>query len=124
MSIWQRSRKVEAVSAIEPISASSAASICHTTSITSDPYNTWVARRQSAITAALARQRLEPFVQNDDGPQCLPAAGSDAGIAPAHSTQAGDGSSGDQQRMSGESERIGKGNWDERSAFGRHVGYL
>jgi len=99
MSCSRRESRVGRISAVAPTSPSSAVSICHTTSITSDPENAWIARRQSAITAALARGRAERFVPDERDTRNEP-------------------------RFSGESERIGEGNWDEASPFGRHVGYL
>ncbi|HEY0122849.1 MAG TPA: hypothetical protein VGC14_14025 [Rhizobium sp.] len=125
MSCSQRTRRVGQISAVARTSASSAVDICHTTSITSDPENTWIARRQSAITAALAKRRAERFDPDGHDSESLPSTRNDGSTshAPgaAHSPAA---MAYTHPRLSGESERIGEGNWDETSPFGKHVGYL
>ncbi|NLR99832.1 hypothetical protein HGP17_23670 [Rhizobium sp. P38BS-XIX] len=105
MSCWPKGKTVEKVGAIAATSATSGVEVCRTTSITSDPQNRWIAHRQSAITATLSQQGTEGFSSSTmtDVAQTAPSG---------------------ERRLSGESERIGKGNWDEISAFGRHVGYL
>ena len=125
MSCSQRPRRIGRISAVAPTPASSAVDSCHTTSITSDPQNTWIARRQSAITAALAKRRGERFDPDEHQSQNLPSAQNDRSMShaaeAAHSPAA---AACTYPRLSGESERIGGGNWDETSPFGQHVGYL
>lgn len=105
MSCWPKGKTVEKVGAIAATSATSGVEVCRTTSITSDPQNSWIAHRQSAITAALSRRGSEGFSSSTMANVTQTAAPSE-------------------RRLSGESERIGEGNWDEISAFGLHVGYL
>jgi hypothetical protein len=125
MSCSQGTGKVGRISAVTRTSASSATDICHTTSITSDPQNTWIARRQSAITAALAKRRAERFDPGEYRPRSLPLVRNDAGILQtaeaAHSSVA---ETCTYSRLSGESERIDDGNRDETSLFGKRAGYL
>lgn len=123
MNCQQRASRVGRIAAVAPTSASSAVNTCHTTSITSDPQNTWIARRQSAITVALAKRRAERFGPDEDGSEDLPSlARSGGSISPAPG--AAHSRAHTQGRLSGESERIGEGKWDETSPFGEHIGYL
>ena len=115
-------RRVEKVAAVSAILPSAATELCFTTSITSDPDNTWIAKRQSAITAALevqARNSSEEF----DAPQ--------SDLSPPHRDGGKRAASGDEAsqdggaaRLSGESERIGQGDWSQTTPFGKHIGYL
>jgi hypothetical protein len=107
------------VSAVRP---SAATELCFTTSITSDPDNTWIAKRQSDVTAALevqARNRSEEF-EGSQSDLSLPA--QDGGERSA----SGDDASKDRRAalLSGESERIGHGDWSQDTPFGKHIGYL
>lgn len=121
MSCGQRESKVGKVEAVSAIAPSSATSICETTSITSDPGNAWVARRQSAITAGLEKWNLT-FDQRklDSTDQRTNTHISDE-ESQIHRSE-GQGSS--EHRLSGESERIGKGTWDDEPSFGKRIGYL
>nr|WP_250814008.1 hypothetical protein [Neorhizobium tomejilense] len=115
-------RGVERVAAVSAVLPSAATELCFTTSITSDPDNTWVAKRQSAITAALearARNKSEEF----DAPQ--------SDLSPplregGERVASEDDASFDRRdaRLSGESERIGQGDWSQTTPFGKHIGYL
>ncbi len=114
-------RRVERVAAVSAILPSAATELCFTTSITSDPDNTWVAKRQSAITAALearARNKSEEF----DGPQSDLSPPLRGGERVASEDEAS--LDGRDARLSGESERIGQGDWSQTTPFGKHTGYL
>lgn len=125
MSSRQRERKVERISAIAASSPSCAVDIGRTTSITSDPENSLVARRQSAITAALERRRAERADRGiEDGIE-MPSAPNGACTSSSTETPGPTQETGSTRpRLSGESERIGEGNWDETSPFGERFGYL
>lgn len=125
MSSRQRERKVERISAIAASSPSCAVDIGRTTSITSDPENSLVARRQSAITAALERRRAKRVDRSTEDGTEMPLAqnvtstsSSTEARGPTQETHS------TRPRLSGESERIGEGNWDETSPFGERFGYL
>ena len=62
MAIRSTTSKVQKVSAIRPTSASSAVGICRTSSITSDSFNAWIARRQSTITAGFEKVKANRLV--------------------------------------------------------------
>lgn len=125
MSCRQRGGRVGRISAIAATSPSSAADVCHTTSITSDPENAWIARRQSAITAALEQRRRAWFCPDEHDHPGMPLTPNGASIScvpeAAHRTR---DKFRTERRLSGESARIGEGNWDETSPFGERVGYL
>ncbi|TIX02332.1 MAG: hypothetical protein E5V59_01610 [Mesorhizobium sp.] len=100
------------VGKIAPISATSPSApvdIGQTNSILTDPDGRWLAKRQSDINAAL-------------GKRCT------------HASSFGDASVGEHEehsstqkppgRFSGESKRIGQGNWGDKAHFGKHVGYV
>lgn len=116
-------KRVEKVMAISAVSSSTAVDIGHTTSITSDPENTWVAKRQSAINAALERRIANQGDQNGGGFD-----DSSIGRNGARTTNTPKEPASTKKHpsltFSGESERIGQGNWDEKTPFGKHVGYL
>jgi hypothetical protein len=90
-----------------------------------EPESAWVAHRQSAINAAnqqrkrdedAAHKRASSAKSDGDGVPD-PQVDSDGSIlAPTEEEDA--------QRLSGESERIGSGNLDEKVPFGQHVGYV
>jgi len=125
MSCSQGTGRVGRISAVARTPASSAADICHTTSITSDPQNTWIARRQSAITAALAKRRAERFDPDEYRPRSLPLARNDASIPrPAEAAHSSVAETCTYSRLSGKSERIDDGNRDETSLFGKRASYL
>jgi hypothetical protein len=125
MSCGSRGSRVERIAAVAATSPTSPIDLCFTTSITSDPKNKWIAHRQTAITAALAERpvglvHLDGFysdyvraARDGLGDRQLPE------VLPPPET-----ASGKESRLSGESERIGEGDWDETVRFGKHVGYL
>lgn len=126
MSCRQRGSRVERISAVGETPSTSAVSLCHTTSITADPENAWIARRQSVITAALLERRGQGDAAMDDDEGRFPLARNggqrdvDAETVRSQSDRFPTG-----QRLSGESDRLGTGNWDDPAAsFGKHIGYL
>lgn len=121
MSCGQRGSKVRRVGAVLAIAPSSATDVCETTSITSDPDNAWVARRQSAITAGLERWNLIVGQRESDstGQRTTPPASDEK-----RQVHRGEGQGCSEQRLSGESDRIGKGTWDDKLSFGKRFGYL
>jgi hypothetical protein len=100
------------VGKIAPISATSPSApidIGQTNSILTDPDGRWVAKRQSDINAALEKRHT----------YTSRFAGSSAGeCEETSSTQKPPG------HLSGESERIGHGNWGDKAPFGKHVVYV
>ena len=85
-------------------------------SITSEPDNAWIAQRQSAINEDLSRRSLLTVLPDDEEPE------GEGGDQPAadHERQG----QREERRFSGESERIGTGNWDDDVPDGEHIGYL
>ncbi|PJR16822.1 hypothetical protein CEJ86_01065 [Sinorhizobium meliloti] len=84
-----------------------------TNSILSDPDGRWVAKRQGAINEAFEKRGRSENSQ-----------GAGATIA-SHNTQH-DGAMPDDAsaKLSGESDRIGRLEWDEYTPFGEHVCFL
>jgi hypothetical protein len=94
-------------------------------SITSEPDGVYVAHVQSAITAGLEKQGStnRPKQQSDD----TDTPGGSHSEAEHHADpQRGNGEAivPTEDHLSGESERIGSGNWEDDVPFGQHVGYL
>jgi len=109
------------VSKISPIAATSPAApveICQTNSILTDPDGRWVAKRQSDITAGLEERRIEQFRAKFSVDRTHPS-NAPAGSAGNSTTAYQTGS-----KLSGESERIGQGNLQDGTPFGKHIGYL
>ena len=111
---------VEKVDKIAGTTGSMATHINHSVSITSEPDAVWVAHRQAAITAALERQGSK---RRDHPESADSEAGEDPGSVRSEDALP-DSADPATERLSGESERIGSGNWDEDVPFGNHVGYL
>jgi hypothetical protein len=109
-----RNRRVEKIAAISPVTASAAVDVNRTFSIDSDPDNRWVAKRQSDMTAALYKRRA---LENEGSNSA------DLDAARTRSVSAF-GEARTPLKLSGESQRIGQGNWDETVPFGKHFGYL
>lgn len=116
---------VEKIAPTSPTAASSATHINHSTSIGSEPDNAWVAERQAEITAGGKRKGAHPATAGDEGTV------DDADDRAAdrhldhHSTHPhAQEASPYEERLSGESERIGTDNFNEDVPFGEHVGYL
>src|SRR5262249_15786518 len=116
-------KRVQKVMAVAAVSSSTAVDIGHTTSITSDPENRWVANRQSVINAALERRIANQRDLNGGGVDASPD-GRKGGGTDKHPREPASTKKHAPLRFSGESERIGEGNWDEKTPFGKHVGYL
>jgi hypothetical protein len=106
-------RQVQKLMPISAIASSPPVEIGQTNAILSDPDGRWVAKRQGAINEAFEkRMRLEsdqagePRTASHDCSQ-------DVGLSDA---AAG--------KLSGESDRIGRNQWDENIPFGEHVGFF
>ncbi len=106
-------RKVQKVMPISATASSRQVEIGQTNSILSDPDRRWVARRQGAINEAFKKcMRLESDhgvgskISSDDSSQDVEISEAPVG------------------KLSGESDRIGRSEWDENTPFGRHVGFL
>jgi hypothetical protein len=110
------------VDKIEPISATSPSAPVHvgqTHSIFSDPDSRWIAERQSAINTAFAQRPMDRGSTDGD---------TDA-FGASHDrmkdvNQPGSADDRPPRSLSGESERIGKGDWSAMTPFGMHVGYV
>ena len=116
------------VSKIEKIgSASSTRAIVtnHSISIASEPDGVWVDHVQSGITAGLERQGAANRLANDHGEEAISKDTDQE--HDRHVVSPKDGKHAElpnEEHLSGESERIGSGNWDDNIPFGKHVGYL
>ncbi|MBW9116787.1 hypothetical protein JNB88_24445 [Rhizobium cauense] len=106
-------RKVQKVMPISAIAPSRQVEINQTSSILSDPDGRWAARRQEAISDAFEKSmRLKGAhgrgakVSSHDGPRDLDRSKKSTG------------------KRSGESDRIGRTEWDENAPFGKHVGFI
>ncbi|WP_313614168.1 hypothetical protein [Agrobacterium sp.] len=106
---------IEKVEATRRTARSSATRAGESMSITSEPENTWIAKRQSTINEDLRQRSLLTDVGEDNphGKEHPDQPESDKDTDPA-----------DENRLSGESPRIGTGNLDEEVPHGEHVGYL
>ncbi len=117
---------VEKIAPTSPTAPSSATQVNHSTSITSEPDNAWVAERQTEIASHGRRHREEQAASDseeridDEGD---PAADRHLDHHQASRPHPNDADP-DEERLSGESERIGTGNLDENVPFGEHLGYL
>lgn len=90
-----------------------------------EPDLAWIAHRQSAITAAHQRRKLDKDVAHEratvaecdrDGVSDPEVENEASNPVPTEEENA--------QRLSGESERIGSGNLADEVPFGQHVGYV
>jgi hypothetical protein len=106
-------RLVQKVMPISATASSPPVEIGQTNSILSDPDGRWVAKRQGAINEAFEkRMRLE----SDHG--------NDLMTPPHDSAQDLENSREPDRKLSGESDRIGRHEWDENTPFGTHVGFF
>lgn len=112
----------QSVGKVTPISVTSPSSpvdIGQTNSILTDPDGRWIAKRQSDINVALERRPIggSRSVFDDDtvGLDGMGSRGAEALPLAQDSPP---------KKFSGESERIGKGNWGDKTPFGKRVGYL
>ena len=116
---------VEKIAPTSPTAASSATHVNQSTSIGSEPDNAWVAERQAKISAGSGKKddhrtavSNEDRIDSDDDPAA-------ERHLDHHSTHPhAESSDPTEERLSGESERIGTGTLDEDVPFGKHVGYL
>lgn len=105
-------RKVQKVMPISAAASPRQVEIGQTYSTLSDPNGRWVAKRQEAITEGFEKRMRS--VSNQRG---------GSKTASCDSTQ--EGSSHDVSgTLSGESERIGRRDWDKNTPFGEHVGFF
>ncbi|MBY3257148.1 MULTISPECIES: hypothetical protein [Rhizobium/Agrobacterium group] len=104
-------RRIQEVMPIPAVASSRQVEINQTSSILTDPDGRWVAKRQGAINEAFEkRMRLES---------------EKSGEAKAHSQdEPRDFGISEVGKLSGESERIGRTEWDENTPFGKHVGFV
>ncbi|WP_421407504.1 hypothetical protein [Agrobacterium tumefaciens] len=106
-------RHVQKVMPISATASSPPVEIGQTNSILSDPDGRWVAKRQGAINEAFEKRMREK---------------SDQGIAlvdPSHDRSLTvELSEKPAAKLSGESDRIGRFEWDENTAFGKQVGFF
>ena len=99
-------RKVQEVMPISATASSRQVDIGQTNSILSDPDGRWVAKRQEAISEAFEkRMRLESDQR-------------DGAKVPSHDSLQ------KAVKLSGESDRMGRNDWDENTPFGKHVGFV
>lgn len=109
---FMSNRKVHKVMPISATASSRQVEIGQTYSILSDPDGRWVAKRQEAINEGFEK-RMRLVSNQGDG----------AKTVSLDSLQ--DGSSLHvPNTLSGESERIGQSEWDENTAFGKHVDFF
>jgi len=113
---------INAVTRISAIEPSVSAQIHTSMSIDSESEKAWVAARQSHITSDLLERRMPENVEDKDDSQVDPDSASNNG-RPIQSRGIGDAASEDLEGgvFSGESDRIGTTNFDEKSKFGHRV---
>jgi hypothetical protein len=112
-------RRIGRVSPTSPTSPSAPVDVGQTHSILTDPDARWVAKRQSDINAALEKRAMNRSVPGIDDDGFSQESGSaDKAEGPVSKPE------NSHARLSGESERIGKGNLGAKTPFGKHVGYL
>lgn len=106
-------RPVQKVMAISAIASSPPVEIGQTNSILSDPDGRWVAKRQGEINEAFEKRMRQESHQGI------------ALVDPSHeSSQNVEFSEKPAARLSGESDRIGRYERDENTAFGKQVGFF
>jgi hypothetical protein len=89
-------RKIDKVAPVSPMGPTTKVDVGQTISIVSDPDGRWVAARQSVITPGLQRRSVTHTIQQDREPV----------------------------GFSGESKRIGKWAWDEKTPIGKRSGSM
>lgn len=113
---------VDKVSAISSTAAPLATRIQHSVSI-AEPEIAWAATRQAAINADQPLRHVARDAPNEhrayDGEDL-----GDRHLDHHHSQTAGEETHHPEERLSGESERIGTGNLDKDVPFGDHAGYV
>lgn len=121
------------VDKVDPVSATAHPSptrVDHSTSITSEPDNAWVAERQSEITANLFARENERLGVTPGKPDPHDAKDNEGDMSDRHpdhhlrSSEPPMSELSAEEKLSGESDRIGSGNLDEDVPFGEHTGFL
>lgn len=117
--------KVAATSAVSPSSATHAN---HSTSIDSEPDRALVAERQAQITAGFERLKEERAAakrkEDPESDSCEKDRASERHTNhPAARIHPHEGNT-EEERLSGESVRIGTGNLDDAVPFGEHIGFV
>ena len=116
------------VSKVEKIESASSTRTIHTNhsiSITSEPDGVWVAHVQSGITAGLERQGAANRLKRESsGPDFSDDARPEPRSRDALANSDPEADQSKEEHLSGESKRIGLGNWEDDVPFGKHVGYL
>lgn len=116
---------VEKIAAISPTVPPSTTQIDRSTSIDSEPDRAWVAERQAQITAGIEMMNEEHAAELrdedlDDRIREEKRHHPDHHPEQAHPSEEG----AEDEKLSGESDRIGTGNLDEDIPFGEHVGFV
>jgi len=106
-------RHVQKVMPISATASSPPVEIGQTNSILSDPDGRWVAKRQGAINEAFDK-RMRPENYH----------GIDFKTSSHDSSQNVELSEKPAAKLSGESDRIGRHEWDANTPFGKHVGFF
>ncbi|TXH85574.1 MAG: hypothetical protein E6Q77_00260 [Rhizobium sp.] len=119
---------VDKVAATSAISPATPAHVNHSTSIDSEPDRALVAKRQTLITAGFERLKEARATARQVGghqsASCDPDRASDRHTNdPAAHIHPQEGNT-EEERLSGESVRIGTGNLDETVPFGKHIGFV
>ncbi|CAN7753760.1 hypothetical protein [Rhizobium sp. LjRoot258] len=112
---------IDKVAPTSSVSPSSVAHANHSTSIASEPDMALIAERQAQITAGFERMKEEREVANGAEGQDRASERHTNGLA-AH-VHPREGNT-EEQRLSGESVRIGTGNLDDDVPFGKHIGFV
>ncbi|KQS78890.1 hypothetical protein ASG25_09780 [Rhizobium sp. Leaf384] len=106
-------RLVQHVMPISATAFSPPVAIGQTNSILSDPDGRWVAKRQGAINRAFEK-RMRP--ESDQDVDVMTSAHDSSQIVALLEKPAA--------KLSGESDRIGRHEWDANTRFGKHVGFF
>jgi hypothetical protein len=115
---------VDKISRVSATAATAATQIQHSTSV-AEPDVAWAADRQAAIDEALHRRHGSGGHRPSPAEETEEDGGNASRHLDLHATeQSATGDESDEERLSGESERIGTGNLDEDVPFGDHAGYI
>ncbi|KQY26597.1 MULTISPECIES: hypothetical protein [Rhizobium/Agrobacterium group] len=106
-------RPVQKVMPISAVASSPPVEIGQTNSILSDPDGRWVAKRQGEINEAFEKRMRLAGEHGTDS------------VTPSHDgAQNVELSEKPAAKLSGESDRIGRHEWDANTPFGKHVGFF
>ncbi|WP_223218421.1 hypothetical protein [Rhizobium wenxiniae] len=105
-------RKVQKIMPISATASSRQVEIGQTYSILSDPDGRWVAKRQEAINEGFEKRMRS--VSNQQGGSKTASCGGTRDDS-SHELSG---------TLSGESERIGRRDWNKNTPFGKHVGFF